>query len=155
MANISGSPRYSGPAREPSREVADVQFDLVICNCVLEHIDRDRAALAGMARLLKPGGLLYLSVDQAGHELNLRVLERLPHTVRNTLLRPEVNSEAGILVGLDGRLDELYAVRRRYHEHDLAAALRELGLTVLDSRAYLTGVGGAQFEAIHIFPGGL
>lgn len=132
---------------------ADGQFDLVICNCVLEHIDKDGAALAGMARLLKPGGLLYLSVDQAGHGLALGFLERLPQALRSWLLWPEVAAAPGILVGLDGRLDDLYAVRRRYHPDDLAAALSELGLTVLDSRAYLTGVGAAQFEAFHLARG--
>ncbi len=125
-------------------------FDLVICNCVLEHIDDDVAALVGMARLLKPGGLLYLSVDQAEHGLALGFLERLPQAIRNWLLRPEVTVAPEILAGLEGRLDELYAVRRRYRQHDLAASLSGLGLAVLNSWSYLTGVGAAHLEAFHL-----
>jgi SAM-dependent methyltransferase len=40
------------------------QFDAVVAINVLEHIEDDLGALAAMARLLKPGGLLILEVPQ-------------------------------------------------------------------------------------------
>jgi SAM-dependent methyltransferase len=38
------------------------QFDALLALDVIEHIDDDRAAVAGMARLLKPGGTAIVSV---------------------------------------------------------------------------------------------
>lgn len=43
-------------------EDADGSFDLVVCQNVLEHIADDRAAVADMARVLRPGGRLVLVV---------------------------------------------------------------------------------------------
>ncbi len=129
------------------------QFDLAVCNCVLEHIADDGAALAAMARLLRPGGVLYLSVDSAEHGLALGFLERLPPGLKRRLLWPQVLAAPSLSAGLDTRLDDLYAVRRRYRHDDLAAVLTDLGFTVLDSRPYLTGVGAAQFEAFNALRG--
>jgi 2-polyprenyl-3-methyl-5-hydroxy-6-metoxy-1,4-benzoquinol methylase len=39
-------------------------FDVVLCTEVIEHIHESRAALAGMRRLLRPGGVLLLSTPQ-------------------------------------------------------------------------------------------
>ena len=39
-------------------------FDVVLCTEVIEHIGESRAALAGMRRLLRPGGMLLLSTPQ-------------------------------------------------------------------------------------------
>jgi SAM-dependent methyltransferase len=41
---------------------ASAAFDAVVCTEVLEHVADDRAAVAEIARVLKPGGLLVLSV---------------------------------------------------------------------------------------------
>ncbi len=128
-------------------------FDLVVCNCVLEHIADDGAALAAMAAALRPGGVLYLSVDNADHGLALGLLERLPRRARGWLLRAEVAGAPTVAAGLDQRLDRLYAVRRRYRREGLTATLAGLGLEVLDSRPYLSGVGGAQYEAFHALRG--
>jgi len=128
--------------------VPDGAFDLVVCNCVLEHIPDDQAALAAMSRALRPGGLLFLSVDNADHSLALGFLERA-----RWLLRPEVAAAPTVAAGLDARLDGLYSVLRRYRPADLAATLGDLGLVVLDSRPYLTGVGAAQYEAFHSLRG--
>jgi len=133
--------------------LAASEFDLVVCNCVLEHIADDGAALAGMARALQPGGLLYLSVDNARHGLALGFLERLPAWARRWLLRPEAAGAATVSQGLDARLDALYAVRRRYYRSDLEATLSRLGLTVLQGQPYLSGVGAAQYEAFHALRG--
>jgi SAM-dependent methyltransferase len=46
-------------------------FDLILCTEVLEHIRDSAAALAGMHRLLKPGGVLVLSTPQRYSPLEL------------------------------------------------------------------------------------
>lgn len=43
---------------------ADATFDLVICSEVLEHIPEDRAAMAELLRVLKPGKDLVVSVPR-------------------------------------------------------------------------------------------
>lgn len=52
--------------------VADERFDAVICVHVLEHIEDDRAAIAEIHRVLKPGGWALISVpirlDQPTYE---------------------------------------------------------------------------------------
>lgn len=40
----------------------DNMFDFIICNHVLEHVSDDRKALQELYRILKPGGVLILSV---------------------------------------------------------------------------------------------
>ena len=46
-------------------------FDLVLCTEVVEHIPDSAAALRGMRRLLKPGGVLVLSTPQRYSPLEL------------------------------------------------------------------------------------
>jgi SAM-dependent methyltransferase len=125
-------------------------FDLVICNCVLEHVADDGAALAAMARSLRQGGILYLSVDNADHDLALGFLETMPDGVKGWLLQPDVAAAPTVSAGLEARLDDLYAVLRRYHQDELARSLSGLGLSILDSRPYLSGIGAAQYEAFHV-----
>lgn len=136
-----------------SLPLAEAAFDLVVCICVLEHIADDVAALAGMVRSLRPGGLLYLTVDSAEHGLALDFLEGLPAAARTRLLRPELTAAPTLLAGLEARLDDLYSVHRRYRQDELAATLARLHLTVLDSRFYLTGAGAAHYEAFHALRG--
>lgn len=128
-------------------------FDLVVCNCVLEHIADDDAALAAMTRVLRPGGMLYLTVDSAKPDLALDFLQDLPEAIRARLLRPQVLAAPSMLEGLQSRLDDLYFVRQRYQPEELASRLADLHLTVLESRFYLTGAGAAQYEAFHALRG--
>lgn len=129
--------------------MADCRYDAVVCNCVLEHIVDDGAALADMARSLRPGGLLYLTVDNAEHGLALGLLERLPAALKARILWPGVAAAPTVSEGLDARLDDLFAVLRRYRREELEESLADLGLAVLASRPYLTGVGAAQYEAFY------
>lgn len=129
--------------------MADGRFDAVVCNCVLEHVVDDGAALADMARALRPGGLLYLTVDNAEHGLALGLLEPLSAAIKARILWPEVAAAPTVSAGLDARLDGLFAVLRRYRREDLEQSLVDLGLAVLASRPYLTGVGAAQYEAFY------
>lgn len=128
-------------------------YDLVVCNCVLEHIVDDRSALAGMHRVLKPGGLLYLTVDNADHDLALGFLEGLSPSAKARLLRPEVAGAPSVVQGLDEHLAEVYHVQRRYHGDLLAADLEQLGFEVLVQHAYLSRLGALHFEIFHLFRG--
>jgi SAM-dependent methyltransferase len=47
--------------------LAGASFDLVLSHEVLEHVADDRAALAEMARLLRPGGRLVLFIPNRGY----------------------------------------------------------------------------------------
>ena len=44
--------------------VKDASFDSVMCNHVIEHVPQPSKALGEIARVMKPGGLLYLTVPQ-------------------------------------------------------------------------------------------
>lgn len=133
--------------------MADGEFDLVVCNCVLEHIVDDDAALAAMTRVLRPGGMLYLTVDFARPDQALGFLQDLPEAVKVRLLRPQVLAAPSVLEGLQIYLDDLYCVRHRYRQDELMTRLADLHLAVLDSRFYLTGAGAAQYEVFHALRG--
>jgi SAM-dependent methyltransferase len=47
----------------------DATFDRVICSEVLEHIANDVAAMAELARVLRPGGTMAITVPRFGPEL--------------------------------------------------------------------------------------
>lgn len=47
--------------------IPDATYDLVLCHRVLEHVVDDVAAMREMHRILRPGGVLNLSVPQAAH----------------------------------------------------------------------------------------
>jgi SAM-dependent methyltransferase len=55
-------------------------FDAVLCSEVLEHLDNDRAALAELRRVLRPGGRLVVTVPHADYPFTWdpvnRTLER-------------------------------------------------------------------------------
>lgn len=64
-------PRYAQP---PSG-----QFDCVVANDVIEHVEDPRAMLADCVRLLRPGGLLYIGTADS-EPVDMRDLE--PHRMR-------------------------------------------------------------------------
>ena len=57
----------------------DGVFDRVLCTEVLEHVSNDRAVLAELVRVLRPGGVLAVSVPD---ELSERLLWRLSKRYR-------------------------------------------------------------------------
>jgi SAM-dependent methyltransferase len=128
-------------------------FDLIFCNCVLEHVVDDRQALVEMHRTLRPRGLLYLTVDSAEHNLALGLLERLPPGAKKRLLRPEVADAPTVAQGLDEYLAGIYDVRRRYHRDELEATLKELGFDVLERRAYMSLLGAVHYELFRLTRG--
>lgn len=52
-------------------QLEPASFDVILCTEVLEHIEAWQAALASMARLLRPGGVLVLSTPQPWSPLEL------------------------------------------------------------------------------------
>ena len=63
---IDGARLYDGPFRTAGAPAAS--FDVVLSRDTLEHVADPRAELDEMARVLKPGGLLYLKVPNATYE---------------------------------------------------------------------------------------
>ena len=72
------------------------RFDLLIMNQVLEHLPRPSQTLREARRVLRPGGLLYLTVPNYGSMESrlfgkdwdaLKIPEHLHHYTRATLLR--------------------------------------------------------------------
>ena len=65
----------------------DGAFDKVICAEVLEHLADDSSAMAELARVLRPGGLLAISVPRYGPELVNWALSERYHSVPGGHLR--------------------------------------------------------------------
>lgn len=59
----------------------DASFDRVICSEVLEHIAPDEAAMLELARVLRPGGTMAITVPRFGPELINWALSDEYHTV--------------------------------------------------------------------------
>lgn len=59
-AAVAANPVMTGDLQ--SLDLPDADFDAVVCAEVLEHLDDDAAALAELARVLRPGGLLVVTV---------------------------------------------------------------------------------------------
>ncbi len=66
---------------------ADGVFDKVICAEVLEHLRDDSSAMAELARVLRPGGMLAISVPRFGPELVNWALSDRYHSVPGGHLR--------------------------------------------------------------------
>lgn len=67
------------PAVLPRIAITDAQFDAVVANCVLNHVDEPHASVVELRRLLRPGGRLAATVwrypREAGHDLLWRAAE--------------------------------------------------------------------------------
>ncbi len=128
-------------------------FDWVICNSVLEHVDEDMLALKEMRRVLKPQGMLFLTVDCEDRLHTLGFLDRLPRWCRKALLKRDISSAPRVEHGLRIHLAKDYGVRRRYRGEELVERLRGLGFEGLERRYYLTRFGGMLFELLHSIRG--
>jgi len=60
---------------------ADATFDTVVCTFSLCCVPDERAALAEMSRVLKPGGILLLADNVAAEKPLLRLVQRLADIV--------------------------------------------------------------------------
>jgi SAM-dependent methyltransferase len=65
----------------------DATFDRVICSEVLEHLHDDRAAMAELARVLRPGGTMAVTVPRYGPELVNWALSDEYHAVEGGHIR--------------------------------------------------------------------
>jgi SAM-dependent methyltransferase len=62
-------------------EFADASFDKAVSFCVVEHFQRDERVLAHLARVVRPGGGLFLSADSLSNP-GISDAERLTHRRR-------------------------------------------------------------------------
>ena len=93
---------------------ADGAFDRVICSEVLEHIPDDRAALAELARVLRPGGTMAITVPRFTPELVNWALSDEYHSVPGGHVRIYRRSVLLERLGATGLVP--YA---RHHAHGL------------------------------------
>lgn len=128
-------------------------FDWVICNSVLEHVDEEMLALQEMRRVLKPQGILFLTVDCEDRLLIIDFLDQLPRWCKKVLLKREISSAPRVEDGLRIHLAKDYGVRRRYRGEELTERLRRLGFEILEEKYYLTRLGGMLFELLHCIRG--
>lgn len=70
---------HIGDITNTNEDIASGSFDYIVCTEVLEHTAQPFDAAAEMARLLRPGGLLFLTVP-----LNFRIHGPLPDNWRFT-----------------------------------------------------------------------
>lgn len=108
--------------------LSDNQYDIVMCNHVMEHIDDDRQAMREVLRVLKPGGLaiLFVPMDMQRHSTyeNPEItapLDREKHFLQKDHVRlygldyPERLQEVGFEVTTHDLRQELgHVVAERY-----------------------------------------
>jgi SAM-dependent methyltransferase len=93
---------------------ADATFDRVICSEVLEHIPDDVGAMRELARVLRPGGTMAVTVPRRGPERINWALSAQYHNVPGGHIRIYSRSE------LEKRLASVgLGVRGHHHAHGL------------------------------------
>jgi len=65
----------------------DTTFDIIICSEVLEHLPKDDAALIELLRVLKPNGILAISVPRRWPETLCWLLSDEYHTIKQGHIR--------------------------------------------------------------------
>ena len=107
----------------------DADVDAAVCLDVLEHVPQPRAAVAELARVVRPGGSLVVSVPHRG------------------LLAPadSLNLYARLRPGADPPTDDPSWIARPHHRHFTAAELaRLLGPWFTVERVHRSGLGVAE-----------
>jgi len=97
---------------------ADASFDAVMSVCAIEHFPDGAAALAEIARVLKPGGPLVMSADALTH--------------------------GSTWPALDAGHRRRYHVVRTYSDEELRGLLAERGIEVLEHRYMFRGRKGER-----------
>lgn len=99
-------------------------FDKVILSEVLEHVPDDVRALREVARVLKPGGLIAITVPNANYPFWWDPINKTLETLFHTHI------QNGMLAGLWANHERLYTAE------GLRAAIVEAGLEVATERAF-------------------
>jgi SAM-dependent methyltransferase len=127
----------------PQLPIADQYFDLIIAFSVFTHIDTfETCWLAELKRILKPGGLAYLTVH---NDDTWRVLRNELDNENNRLIRSMMASDPHIVEKLQGELPPGKTVFRFTH-------LGPYRAQVFHSNCYIQNVWGRFFEILEILP---
>ena len=133
----------------PTRPVADASVAGVVMSEVLEHVDDDARALREAARVLRPGGVVALTVPHDRYPWLWDPINRTRERLGVAPLR------AGALAGIwAGHL-------RLYSERQLAALAAQAGFDVVETRRFgrvswpfahnlIYGVGKPLLESGHV-----
>lgn len=100
-------------ARRPG--IAGERFDGIVCSSVIEYLENDRQVLRDLAGILRPGGVLLVSVPQSAS-----VIGRMEDAL----------GQFSAFAGPPGRRHMQYS-RRRYAAGELESTLRALGFEPL------------------------
>jgi 2-polyprenyl-6-hydroxyphenyl methylase/3-demethylubiquinone-9 3-methyltransferase len=115
--------------------------DLVVCKSTLEHVSDTAAALATMARLLRPGGTLLLFAPSR-NALYARLNLLLPETLKLWLLSTFMQAQADHL-GFPARYD-------RCTPHDFSSVITGQGLKIKELRPYYVSSYFSIFFPVYI-----
>lgn len=126
-------------------------FDIVICNCVLEHISDDLGALGELNRVLKPDAYLLLTVDCKERTFASQLLHELPKFGKELLLKTDIAKSQSVGEGMRTYLANRYHIVHFYSLEQLSRKLRKVGFKIVQHKYYLTGLGARFFEFFHCF----
>lgn len=102
----------------------DEAFDKILLSEVLEHVPDDVAALRSLSRVLKPGGLIAITVPNANYPFWWDPINKTLETLFNTHI------QHGVLAGI-------WANHVRLYTHDeLFKAVRAAGLELVEVRSF-------------------
>lgn len=102
----------------------DACFDKIILSEVLEHVPDDAGALRSLARVLKPGGLIAITVPNANYPFWWDPLNKVLETVFHTHI------QYGVFAGIWANHVRLY------EPEQLREAVRLAGLEIADERSF-------------------
>jgi SAM-dependent methyltransferase len=102
----------------------DAAFDKIILSEVLEHVPDDVEALRALKRVLRPGGLIAITVPNANYPFWWDPINRSLEAVLQTHI------QRGVLAGIWANHLRLYT------RDELRRAVIEAGLEVVDERAF-------------------
>lgn len=117
----------------------DASFDWVLSNSVMEHIDLIEPVLREVARVLRPGGQLLLTVPGPDFHACLHG-PLMPGMSRTTYLE---------------RMDQRLAHRRYWGRAEWESALAPHGMRVVDAVNYLDAAHVQRWESISRFTAGV
>lgn len=132
----------------------DSYFDIVLSNCVLEHIPEDVKVLQEISRVLKPGGRMVITVPgdfalASRVPLRLaRALYRCPRWLRRWLGSSVVKQAESFKEYAHQVIIPYEQVRFGYAQEDIAAKIGQAGLTVEAVQGYMKVFGALGVDLI-------